>query len=281
MSRRAKERLVLGFLGLLTASAGLVLTLVVVGVMVRGAPAVSFEFLTAASSGFGETGGIFYQAAGTLILMTGAGGVCLPVAVGLALFQTECLAPGRITRGLSLSLYALNAVPTILFGLVGYVVFGQLLQTGVSWLTGVLILAVMILPTVQVAAKEAIEAVPVMYRESARALGLSPWQEIRAVVLPQSAWGFATGTLLGLARAAGETAAVMFTATVFSGVDWPRGWRDPVVTLQTHILTLAQEALNPAAVQNAWGAGLVLMALVFGLILASLVLRTRIHMESE
>ena len=281
MSRRFKGRLVFGLLlGLTFCGVGL-LVLILAHLLVRGGPALSWQFLSTPASGFGESGGVRYQIAGTLVLMAGAGLLCLPVAVGMALFQTECLGPGRFRRCLSAALDILNAAPTILLGLVGYLLFGQILHTGVSWLTGVLILGIMILPTVQVAARNAMEAVPVAHRESARALGLSPWQEVRAVVLPQSAWGIATGLLLGLARAGGETAAVMFTATVFSGVDWPRSWTDPVVTLQTHILTLAQEALDPKALQAAWGAGLVLLLLVFWLILLSLLVRTRFVMESD
>ncbi|NIQ01096.1 MAG: phosphate ABC transporter, permease protein PstA, partial [Nitrospinaceae bacterium] len=105
--------------------------------------------------------------------------------------------------------------------------------------------------------------------------------QIRSILLPQSIFGIVTGGLLGLARAAGETAAILFTATTFAGIRLPHSWTDPVPTLQTHILVLAQEAVHPKAIAQAWGAALVLLTLVFLLIAGSLVWRNRMPMESE
>jgi phosphate transport system permease protein len=168
-----------------------------------------------------------------------------------------------------------------LFGLVGYLFFGVYMDTGVSWVTGSLILAVMILPTLQVSIREAVETLPEKYREAGMALGLSRATQIWRIILPQSFYGLVTGVLLGLARAAGETAAIMFTATTFSGIQFPQSFSDPVPTLQTHILVLAQEAANPESIAQAWGAGLVLLGLVFLLTLAAWSFRTRLVMESE
>jgi phosphate transport system permease protein len=187
----------------------------------------------------------------------------------------------QIKKIFRLLIYSLNAVPTIIFGLIGYLFFGVFLEAGVSWVTGVLILAVMILPTLHVSIHEAVDSIPRHYREAGLALGLSPGQQMRAVILPQSLHGIVTGTLLGLARAAGETAAIMFTATAFSGVQLPQSWTEPVTTLQTHILLLAQEAANPDALTNAWGAGLVLMTIVFVLIATTLWIRSGLEMEAQ
>jgi len=275
------EKMVRTLLGLLTLLAIFILLVILGIVFGEGAPAIDWEFLTRASSNFGATGGILYQTAGTLLLMGGAVVVSLPVALGTALFQTEYLKSHRIKKLFRYLLYSLNGVPTILFGLVGYMVFGVALETGVSWLTGVLILAVMILPTLQVSFQQAVEALPEKYRDAGLALGLSPSAMIRSVIIPQSLFGIVTGVLLGLARAAGETAAIMFTATTFSGVLLPHSLRDPAPTLQTHILILAQEALNPQAVAHAWGAGLVLLSLTFLLIAGALFCRSRMRMESE
>ncbi len=256
------------------------LVLILVAVLWRGHSSISMDFIMSAPGEFGE-GGIFYQILGTLLLMLGAGVLSFPIALGAALFQTQVLKAGRTFDFFQLLMYCLNAVPTVLFGLIGFLVFGVWLNTGVSWLTGVLILAVMILPTVQTVMRQSIEAIPAHYLEAGQALGLTPWQRIKAVVLPQSVYGLVTGVLLGLARAAGETAAIMFTATVFSGILFPESWTDPVLTLQTHILTLAQEAVDPVAVANAWGTGLVLICLVLGLIGLSLLIRSRLVMEAD
>jgi len=171
-------------------------------------------------------------------------------------------------------------VPTIIFGLVGYIFIGGVFKLGVSWITGSFILAVMILPTLTLSIQEALYAIPFKYRETALALGLGRWSLVKKVLLPRSLSGIFTGLFLGLARAAGETAAIMFTATAFSGVGLPRGISEPVATLQTHILVLAGEATNPLARQNAWGAALVLVAIVTLLSLMAMVIRTKIQTEA-
>ena len=272
------EKTVLAFIGTITFLIVLLLVFILGALFVKGMPAFHAGFLFEESRDFGLSGGIFYQAVGTLILMTTAVLWSLPVALGSVLFQTEYLS-GKFKTFLTQLTYILNATPTILFGLVGYLFFGEYL--GVSWVTGSLILAVMILPTLQVSIREAVEALPEKYREAGMALGLSRPSQIRRIILPQCFYGIVTGVLLGLARAAGETAAIMFTATTFSGIQLPQSFSDPVPTLQTHILILAQEAANPQSLAQAWGAGLVLLGLVFMLTLTAWAFRTRVVMESE
>ncbi|CAI2717455.1 PstA family ABC transporter permease [Nitrospina watsonii] len=281
MNRAGLEKTGVALLAVLAATGCLILAFILVTVWLRGAPVLDWEFVTTASSGFGHAGGVRYQILGTTLLMTGAALLCLPVALGSVLFQTEFLRSPRLKKSVRSLIYSLNAVPTILFGLMGYIVFGVLLDTGVSWWTGTLILAVMILPTLHVSLLEAVESIPVPYREAGLALGLTPGQLIRSVILPHSFYGLVTGTLLGLARAAGETAAILFTATVFSGVTVPQSLAEPVTTLQTHILVLAQEAIDPEAVAQAWGAAFVLLMGVMFLIALALVIRTRLSMEAQ
>ena len=272
------EKAVLAFIGAITFLIVLLLVFILGTLLVKGLPAFHAGFLFEESRDFGLSGGIFYQAVGTLILMVTAVFWSLPVALGSVLFQTEYLS-GKFKTFLTQLTYILNATPTILFGLVGYLFFGVYL--GVSWVTGSLILAVMILPTLQVSIREAVEALPEKYREAGMALGLSRSSQIRRIILPQCFYGIVTGVLLGLARAAGETAAIMFTATTFSGIQLPQSFSDPVPTLQTHILVLAQEAANPQSLAQAWGAGLVLLGLVLMLTLTAWAFRTRVVMESE
>ncbi len=281
MKRLLLERIIKSILFLTTAVGCFILILILAIVLWKGLSAINLTFLFEESRDFGSSGGIFYQAMGTSILMVAAAAICLPVALGSVLFQSEFLQSRPIKKTLRLLMYSLNGIPTIIFGLVGYLFFGVFLETGVSWVTGALVLAVMILPTLQVSIQEAVDSIPEIYRETGLALGLSSWQLIGSIIIPQSVSGIITGLLLGLARAAGETAAIMFTATVFSGAQFPGSWSDPVTTLQTHILVLAQESLNPQALANAWGAGLVLLMIVFMLILASLVFRARLNLESE
>ena len=159
--------------------------------------------------------------------------------------------------------------------------FCQFLGIGVSWLTGSLILGTMILPTMHIAILEAIEGFPDHYQETGISLGLKPSQKINAIVIPQSVGGIVTGVLLGFARAGGETAAIMFTATAFSGVTLPKSITEPVTTLQTHILVLAQEATNPATLANAWGASSVLLGIVFLFTLGAKSIRNRLTSEPK
>ena len=274
------EKMVLAIIGTITFLIVVLLVFILGTLFVKGLPAFHAGFLFEESRDFGLAGGIFYQAVGTLILMVTAVLWSLPVALGSVLFQTEYLS-GKFKTFLTQLTYILNATPTILFGLVGYLFFGVYLDKGVSWVTGSLILAVMILPTLQVTFREAVEALPEKYREAGMALGLSRPSQIRRIILPQCFYGLVTGVLLGLARAAGETAAIMFTATPFFGIQLPQSFSDPVPTLQTHILVLAQEAANPESMAQAWGAGLVLLGLVFILTLTAWAFRTRMVMESE
>ena len=281
MNAKTVEKVVIGFISTITILIVALLVAILAIMLAKGFPALHRGFLFEESQDFGRAGGVIYQTAGTLILMATAVCCSLPVALGSVLYQTEYLSPGKFKTFLTQLTYIFNATPTILFGLVGYLFFGVYLDAGVSWVTGSLILAIMILPTLQVSLREAVEALPDKYREAGMALGLTRSAQIYRIILPQCFYGVVTGVLLGLARAAGETAAIMFTATTFSGIQLPQSFSDPVPTLQTHILVLAQEAANPESVAQAWGAGLVLLGLVFMLTLAAWAFRTRLVMESE
>ena len=176
----------------------------------------------------------------------------------------------------------LNGVPSILFGILGLIVFVKFLGWGKSWLSGGLLLGLMILPTVTVSLIERIKALPPAYVEAAVGLGLSRSQVVWSIVLPQSVGGLVTGLLLGLARAAGETAPIMFTATVFAGVTLPAGVREsPVLSLPYHIFILAQDSFDPAAAARVWGAAAVLLGVVFLLSAAALPVRLRVHEEAR
>ncbi len=204
------------------------------------------------------------------------------MATGVALVHGVYLLSDRARARLWLLLATLNGVPSILFGLFGLLVFVKFLGWGKSWLAGGILLGVMILPTVTMALIERIASLPAKYVEAAAGLGLRPSQIVWSVILPQSANGLVTGSLLGLARAAGETAPIMFTATIFAGATFPHGIAEsPVLTLPYHLFVLAQDSFDPAAGARAWGAALVLLGLVLALSLAALPARLRIHEEAR
>ncbi len=257
--------------------------LTVVGlVTARGAGAISWTFLTEQIRSVGAEGGIFYQLIGTLILITTAALVAVPVAAGTAIALVLYIPAGRRRRALEGTLHALNGVPSIVFGLFGLAFFFQLLGLKKSWLAGGLLLAMMIVPTIAVAFLEKLRAIPASTVEAAVGLGLSPGALVTTVLFPQAASGLVTGTLLGLARAAGETAPIMFTAVIFAGATVPKGVVDsPVLALPYHIFVMAQDSFDPRVSEKVWGTAIVLLALVLLLSLLALPVRLRIHEEAR
>src|SRR5258706_15428899 len=241
MSMLSSRRWLDALVGMAAASCAMIacgmLLLIVAAILFRGLPAVSWQFLTEQIRLVGASGGIFYNLVGTLILIAAAAAVCTPVALGIALMHGVYLRSQRAKRNLGLLLYTLNGVPSILFGIFGLIVFVMFLGWGKSWLSGGILLGFMILPTVTVSLIERIKVLPVKYVEAAYGLGLSQSQVVRSVILPQCIGGLVTGLLLGLARAGGETAPDMFTATNFPWATVPHGVKEsPVLSLPYHIL---------------------------------------------
>lgn len=259
-----------------------ILACIVGAIAVRGWPAVSRQFLTEQIRLVGADGGIFYNLVGTLILISTALLLSTPLALGVALVHGVYLRSDAGRQWLMLFLYLLNGVPSLLFGLFGFIIFVKYLGWGKSWLTGGILLGVMILPTVTVSLIERIRSLPRRYIEAASALGMNTSQIIWAVILPQSVGALVTGSLIGVARAAGETAPILFTATIFAGATVPNGVKEsPVLSLPYHIFILAQDSFDPAAGAKVWGTAVVLLALVGALSLIALPLRLRIHEEAH
>lgn len=221
-------------------------------------------------------GGVRGQILGTTLLVFAAGVVTLPVGLGLGLLLGEYAGP-RTRRVLHTATLTLGGVPTIVLGLAGYAFFSTALGWGKSWLAGALLLTVVATPVVALTTAARLDQLAAGRREAALALGLSRSQLVRSVLLPHARPALLTGLLLGLARAAGETAPLLFTATVFAGATaLPSGVvQAPVLSLPTHIFALAQDAADPAALASAWGAAVVLITLAGLLLLAALPVRRR------
>ena len=280
--RRLSDLLVAAIAGACAFIAVAILVGLVFVVAQRGAPALDWSFFTEQIRLVGAAGGIFWNLIGTMILLGAAFVLCAPMAIGLALVERVWLRSDAARRAMRTVLYTLNGLPSILFGLFGFIVFVQWCGWGKSWLAGGIVLALSMLPTVTVSLVERLKAIPPAYVEAAAALGLSPAQIVWAVLLPQAWGGLITGSLIGLARAAGETAPIMFTATIFAGASWPHGIKDsPVLTLPYHIFVLAQDSFDPAVGAKLWGAALVLLGLVFLLSLIALPSRLKIHEEAN
>lgn len=267
-------------------SAAIILTAVIAiasVILTRGHTAISIPFLTTESSEAGAAGGILWQIAGTLILILTAALIAIPIATSLALLNSYLLkTDSPAQRLLSFSLQVFNAIPSIIFGIIGLMIFVRHLDWGKSWLAGGIVLGIMIVPTIAIMVAHRISAIPRETLEAARGLGLRKGQVMRSVILPQSASSLASGTLLGLARAAGETAPILFIATIFSGATLPTGiTQQPVLSLSYHIFILAQDSFQESAKANLWGAALVLVSLVTLLGLLSIPLRNRLHNAAD
>jgi len=249
----------------------------------KGLGAISWEFLVSETRAAGAEGGIGFQVLGTLILIATALAVAVPPALALGLLRVVVLRQRpRFGRWIDAWMHALNGVPSIVFGILGLLIFLKCFDWGKSWLAGGILLGIMILPTITVSFVERLAAVPKPYIEAAAGLGMNREQMIRSVWLPQSWTGLVTGSLLGLARAAGETAPILFVAAVFSGATVPDGIRDnPVLALPYHIFVLAQDSFHEEARANLWGAALVLTSLVASFALAALPLRHHLHDEAR
>ena len=268
--RASRDRTLRAALSALLVVPFLAVAAIAAVVVTKGTVAFDPHFWWSASVG-ANGGGIRDQLVGTVLLVVVAGLLAAPVGLGLGLLVAEYAGP-RWCRWLQVLTLTLGGVPSILLGLCGYWLFVIRLGWGKSWLAGSVVLAVVAVPPVVIAVAGAAGTVPSTRREAASALGLRRDQLVRSVVVPQALPGLVTGLLLGLARAVGETAPLLFTATVFSGASaLPSGIRRaPVAALPTHIFVLAQDAAGPGAIHAAWGAALALIV-VAGFLVAGAV----------
>ena len=270
-SRRSNPRVVekASFLGLTAAVVVIlaILVFMIYYIVVNGAPAISWEFLTEAPSRGGREGGIAPAILGTIELIIGTAIIALPLGVVTGIWLGLYSAKGKVTTLVRNAIDALNGTPSIVFGLFGMAVFVVMAGWGFSLLAGCLTLAFMILPVIIRTTEEAVIAVPHDLLEASMAMGASKWQSIYKVILPAAMGGIMTGSILGLGRAAGETAPIMFTATTaFVATTQVSGLMDPVMALPYHLYYLAMEVPNSTEAQ--FGTALVLLIMVlimFGL----------------
>jgi phosphate transport system permease protein len=204
--------------------------------------------------------------------------VALPIGVASAIYLNEYAAQGKVVRLIRLGINNLAGVPSIVFGLFGLAFFCIVLKMGVSIAAGGMTLGIMTLPVVIGASEEALRAVPDTYREASLAVGASKWQTILRVVLPSAFPGIITGSILGMSRAAGETAPIMYTGAVFFTPELPGSVFDEVMALPYHIYVLATAGTNIEATRHLqYGTALVLIALVFGMNALAIYLRSRMR----
>jgi phosphate transport system permease protein len=273
MNRYLMQRI--GFVLLsLTALVVVLPILLVIGIIVvRGAGAISWEFLTAAPRDGMRAGGIFPAIVGTLLLTLGTALAAIPVGVGGAIYLAEYARDTWLTRSIRLAIVNLAGIPSVVYGLFGLGLFVLFLQFGSSILAGSLTLAIMTLPIIISTGEEALRAVPTEFRTVSASLGGTRWQGIRHVVLPQALPGVITGIILGLLRAGGETAPILFTVAAFFLPSLPRSPFDQTMALPYHLYVISTQVPGmPLEIQ--YGTALVLLALILSMNVIATIIRS-------
>ena len=256
---------------------GLALAVIISFLVFNGWRAIGWSFLTEPPYDSMTRGGILPCIVGTLILSLGAMAVALPLGTASAVYLHEYARPGATVRIIKFGVNNLAGVPSIVFGLFGLAFFVTWLKLGVSILSGVMTLGALILPIVIGTAEEALASVPASYREASLALGASRLQTVSRVVLPAALPGILTGAILGVSRAAGETAAIMFTAAVYFTPHLPTSPFDQVMALPYHIYVLATAGTQIDLTRPIqYGTALILIILVLGTNLGAILYRAKI-----
>jgi len=277
---KVRQGVAFGVLGLVALAVVVPILLTILYVITKGASAVTWEFISQAPRSGMRAGGIFPAIVGTVILVLGTMLFSLPLGVLSAIYLVEYARDKWFTRLMKLSVVNLSGIPSIVYGLFGFTLFVMFLRLGTSMLAGCLTLAIMSLPVVITATKEALEAVPAYYREISLSLGATRWQTVRYCVLPYAVPGILTGTVLSLSRAAGETAPILFTVAAFYLPRLPRSVFDQVMALPYHLYVISTQVPNmPLAISFA--TGFVLIALVFLMNLVSIVLRAHYRKRQQ
>lgn len=246
--------------------------LIVVIIIVKGLPAINWQFIFDIPRQGMRAGGIFPTVIGTIYLVSGAIILALPIGLLAAIYLSEYAKDNILTRIIKLAIVNLAGVPSVVYGLFGLALFVVFFRFGASILSGSLTLGIMILPIIITTSREALESVPQSFREVSLSLGVSKWQTIRHVVLPNAIPGILTGTILGLGRAAGETAPILFTVAAFYLPQLPKSIFDQAMALPYHLYVISTQVPNVDE-KIRYGTALVLLMLVLFMNLVAIIIR--------
>jgi phosphate transport system permease protein len=273
-SRNIKQNLGFGFLGITALITVVPIIAIVIYILLKGLPAISWTFLTSFPTDGMKQGGIFPAIVGTFLLTIGTAIFSVPLGIGAAIYLSEYAPDNRWTRTIRIAIINLAGIPSVVYGLFGLGLFVIFLKLGTSILAGSLTLSIMTLPVIISTAEEALRAVPQSFRVISISVGATRWQTIRRIVLPQSLPGIMTGVILGLERAAGETAPILFTAAVFFLPRLPSSPLDPTMALPYHLFVISTQVPGmPVEIQ--YGTALVLILFVLIMNLTATIIRSK------
>jgi phosphate transport system permease protein len=253
---------------------------IVVYIVVRGAPAISWEFLSAMPREGMRAGGILPAIAGTFYLMIGTALFSIPLGLAAGIYLAEYADDNAWTRLIRVAIISLAGVPSVVYGLFGLGLFVLFFKFGISILSASLTLSIMTLPVIISTTEESLRSVPYQFRIVGVSLGGTQWQTIRKVILPQALPGIVTGIILGLERAVGETAPILFTGATFFLPRLPSSPMDATMALPYHIFVISTQVPG-MPVQIQYGTVLVLMVFVLGMNLIASLIRSRARAKRQ
>jgi phosphate transport system permease protein len=256
------------------------IVLVISYIIYMGLPAISWEFLTTFPTDGMRSGGIMPAILGTVYLTMVTTLLCVPLGIAAAIYLAEYAVENKFTRMIRLALITLAGIPSVVYGLFGLGMFVLFFQMGTSILAASLTLSIMTLPVVITTSEEALRSVPQAFRTVSISLGATRWQTIRRIVLPEGQPGILTGVILGLERAIGETAPILFTGAVFSLPSLPSSLLSPTMALPYHLYVISTQVPGmPLDIQ--YGTALVLMMIVLVLNLIATIIRARARAKRQ
>ncbi len=277
---KTSQKIAFFFLFLATLLIVIPVGLIIVVVIQKGLPAINWQFLSDMPRQGMRAGGILPAIIGTIYLVLGAIIFALPIGLLAAIYLSEYARDNFLTRIIRLAIVNLAGVPSVVYGLFGLALFVVFFKFGASILSGSLTLGIMILPIIITTSREALESVPYAFREVSLSLGASKWQTIRHIVLPNAIPGILTGTILGLGRAAGETAPILFTVAAFYLPRLPESIFSQAMALPYHLYVISTQVPNVDE-KIRYGTALVLLALVLFMNLVAIIIRYQFRKKKK
>ncbi len=272
--RKLVQQIGFNFIRFITLITILPILGIVVYITIKGAPAISWEFLSAMPRDGMRAGGILPAIIGTVYLMVGTGLISIPLGIAAGIYLAEYASDNWWTRLIRIAIISLAGVPSVVYGLFGLGLFVLFFNFGISIISAALTLSIMTLPVIISTTEEAMRSVPYKFRVVGISLGGTQWQTIRKVILPRALPGIITGIILGLERAVGETAPILFTGATFFLPHLPSSPMDATMALPYHIYVIATQIPGmPIRIQ--YGTVLVLLVFVLAMNLIASVIRSR------
>jgi len=279
-ARQMTQKMGFGVLLLTALITVIPIVAVVVFIVIQGLPAISWEFITGFPREGMREGGILPAIVGTFSLTVGTALFAVPLGIGAAIYLSEYAPENRWTRMIRIAIINLAGIPSVVYGLFGLGLFVLFLNLGTSIIAGSLTLSIMTLPVIISTAEEALRAVPQAFRVISISLGATRWQTIRKIVLPEALPGILTGVILGLERAAGETAPILFTVAAFFLPQLPRSPLDATMALPYHLFVISTQVPGmPIKIQ--YGTAMVLLAFVLSMNLVATTIRSRARAKRQ